>query len=73
MFFLFLPANWFDMLKTGVEYKGLVFTPGVSNGINIMPMQIFLNHGVERMHITLDQFCQEPDTLSNSKIVQSFG
>ena len=25
--YLHLPANWFDMLKTGVEDKGLVFTP----------------------------------------------
>ena len=25
--YLHLPENWFDMLKTGVEYKGLVFTP----------------------------------------------
>ena len=28
-----LPENWFDMLKTGVEDKGLVFTPGGSNEI----------------------------------------
>ena len=26
-FHLHLPANWFDMLKTGVEDKSLVFTP----------------------------------------------
>ena len=31
--YLHLPENWFDMLKTGVEDKGLVFTPGGSNGI----------------------------------------
>ena len=51
------------MLKNGVEYKGLVFTPNGSNGINIMPMQIFMEYGVERMQIKSDQFCQEPDTL----------
>ena len=28
-----LPDNWFDMLKTGVEDKGLVLTPDGSNGI----------------------------------------
>ena len=28
-----------------------------------MPMQIFLEHVVERMQIKLDQFCQEPDTF----------
>ena len=26
--YLHLPENWFNMLKTGVEDKGLVFTPG---------------------------------------------
>ena len=31
--YLHLPENWFDMLKTGVGDKGLVFTPGGSNGI----------------------------------------
>ena len=31
--YLHLPENWFDMLKTGVEDKGLVFTPSGSNGI----------------------------------------
>ena len=31
--YLHLPKNWFDMLKTGVDDKGLVFTPSVSNGI----------------------------------------
>ena len=28
-----LPENWFDILKTGVENKDLVFTPDGSNGI----------------------------------------
>ena len=28
-----LPENWFDMLKTGVEDKGLFFSPIISNGI----------------------------------------
>ena len=31
--YLHLPANWFDTLKTGVEDKGLVFTPDGSNEI----------------------------------------
>ena len=35
--YLHLPANWFNMLKTGVEDKGLVFTPHVSNGIKFYP------------------------------------
>ena len=31
--YLYLPANWFDALKTGVKHKGLVLTPDGSNGI----------------------------------------
>ena len=31
--YLHLPASWFDTLKTGVEDKGLVFTPDGSNEI----------------------------------------
>ena len=31
--YLHLTSNWFDILKTGVEDKGLVFTPNGSNGI----------------------------------------
>ena len=36
-------------------------------------MQIFLEHGAERMQIKLDQFFEEPDTLSNFQISQLFG
>ena len=28
-----LPENWFDILETGVEDRGLVFTPDGSNSI----------------------------------------
>ena len=31
--YLHLPENWFDILETGVEDKGLVFKPDGSNGI----------------------------------------
>ena len=31
--YLHLPENWFDMLKSGVEDKGFVFTSSRSNGI----------------------------------------
>ena len=61
------------MLKTGVEDKGLVFTPGGSNGIKFYADADFLKNSVERMQIKLDQFCQEPDTLSDSQNFQSFG
>ena len=53
--------------------KGLVFTPNGSNGKKCYADAFYLDHCVENMQIKLGQFCQEPDTLSNSQIYQSFG
>ena len=53
--------------------KDLFLQPMDQMGFNVIPVHILLEHSVKEMQINLDQFYQEWNTLSNSKIVQSFG
>ena len=40
---------------------------------NFILKNVSLEHDVKKMQIKLDQFCQEPYSLTNSQTVQSFG
>ena len=56
--YLHLLANWFYMIKTGVEDKGLVFTPNGSNGIKCYADADFSGPWCrDDAHQVLDQFC----------------
>ena len=39
-------------------------------GANVILIPIFLEPGMDKIHIKLDQLCKEPGTLSSLQIVQ---